>query len=119
MSLIIQRADGSYVIEKNGHPYHVPNEGEFAEEWANITDWLAKNNVTPEAEPLPPEPTEEELRAAREEAIIAELDEIDRKSARALRAIVAGTATDDDRAMLTELNAQAEALRAQLQQEVE
>lgn len=49
--------------------------------------------------------------------IMAALNGIDRQSARALRAIVAGTATDDDRAMLTELNTRADALRAQLSKE--
>ena len=35
--MIIKRTiDNSYVIEKNGLPYHVPNEGKFAEEWVEV-----------------------------------------------------------------------------------
>jgi hypothetical protein len=73
---------------------------------ADVPAWLAAN-----------QPPAEKARQ-HNAPIMAELAEIDRKSARALRAIVAGTATDDDRAMLTELNARADALRGQLLPEV-
>lgn len=42
------------------------------------------------------------------------LDEIDRQAIRPLRAIAAGTATDEDRRVLAELEAQAEEIRAQM-----
>ncbi len=42
------------------------------------------------------------------------LDEIDRQAIRPLRAIAAGTATDEDRRILSELEAQAEEIRAQM-----
>ena len=42
------------------------------------------------------------------------LDEIDRQAIRPLRAIEAGTATDEDRSVLAELEAQAEEIRAQM-----
>ena len=42
------------------------------------------------------------------------LDEIDRQAIRPLRAIAAGTATDEDRRILTELEMQAEEIRAQM-----
>lgn len=32
MSIIKRTIDNSYVIEKDGLPFHVPNEGEFADE---------------------------------------------------------------------------------------
>ncbi|MCI8603352.1 MAG: hypothetical protein HFE79_04305, partial [Ruminiclostridium sp.] len=41
-------------------------------------------------------------------------DEIDRQAIRPLRAIAAGTATDEDRRILAELEAQAEEIRAQM-----
>lgn len=44
-----------------------------------------------------------------------ELAAVDAESARPLRAIVAGTATDEDRARLADLEARAQALREQLQ----
>ena len=60
MSIIKRTIDNSYVIDKNGLPYHVPNEGEFADEWAEI-------NAYAEAHPdevileEPYVPTEEEI----------------------------------------------------------
>lgn len=47
-------------------------------------------------------------------AILAELDALDHRSARALRAVVAGTATDDDKSKLAKIEGEAIALRARL-----
>ncbi len=47
-------------------------------------------------------------------AILAELDALDRRSARALRAVVAGTATDDDRVALAKIEDEAVSKRARL-----
>jgi hypothetical protein len=47
-------------------------------------------------------------------ALKAQLDEIDRLAIRPLRAIAAGTATDEDRSVLAELEMQAEEIRAQM-----
>lgn len=69
MSIIKRTSDNSYVIDKNGLPYHVPNEGEFAEEWAEI-------NAYAEAHPdevileEPYVPTEEEIAEAEKQAAI-------------------------------------------------
>lgn len=69
MNIIKRTADNSYVIEKKGLPYHVPNEGEFAEEWAEI-------NAYAEAHPdevileEPYVPTEEEIAEAEKQAAI-------------------------------------------------
>lgn len=69
MQIIKRTIDNSYVIEKNGMPYHVPNEGEFAEEWAEI-------NAYAEAHPdevileEPYVPTEEEIAEAEKQAAI-------------------------------------------------
>lgn len=45
-------------------------------------------------------------------AILVELDALDRRSARSLRAMVAGTATEEDKAKLSEIEDEAAALRA-------
>ena len=62
--------------------------------------------------------TKEEADIKRHKAHIAELKEqlktIDEKSARSLRAIIAGTATDADRLFLESLEAQAEKIRGEL-----
>lgn len=49
-----------------------------------------------------------------DEAIKAQLAEIDRAAVRPIRAVLAGTATDEDRARLKDLEQQAEALRVKL-----
>lgn len=61
-----------------------------------------------------PAPSSEQLAAIRRAEILAELAAIDTASARPLRAILVGSATDADRARLTELDDQAAALRAEL-----
>ena len=55
-----------------------------------------------------------QARDAERSAILAELDALDRRSARALRAVVAGTATDEDRATLAAIEAEAVSKRARL-----
>lgn len=56
----------------------------------------------------------ENVKARRIEAIGAELDELDAKSVRHIRASLAGTATEADKAALAEIERQAENLRAEL-----
>lgn len=46
-----------------------------------------------------------------EDMILAQLDALDAKSIRPLRALLAGTGTDEDRAKLAAIEAQAQALR--------
>lgn len=47
-------------------------------------------------------------------AIFAELDALDKRSARAIRAVVAGIATDEDKDKLTEIETMARELRKRL-----
>ncbi|MDR1397391.1 MAG: hypothetical protein LBJ14_06635 [Desulfarculales bacterium] len=79
---IIRRVtDNSYVITKNGLPYHVPNEGEFADEWARVHAYALAHpdEVTEEEPPPPPEPpSPEELSAQFTAAINARLNEFAR-----------------------------------------
>ena len=63
---------------------------------------------------IPYIPSQEELNLARSEEIKAELAAIDSQAVRPLRAIVAGTATDEDKARLAELETEADKLRAEL-----
>lgn len=72
---IIHRTfDDSYVITKNSMPYHVPNEGEFAEEWAEVRAYAEAHPecVVVEQPYVPPVPTLEELKAAKKARIDAE-----------------------------------------------
>jgi hypothetical protein len=114
---IIKRPDGSFVITKNGLPYHVPDMEGFEEEFAEVSAYAALNpgKVEMEQPPPPPAPpSPEELAQARIAAIKAELEEIDRQSIRPLRAIAKGVATDEDTDKLAELEGRAEGLRAEL-----
>lgn len=62
-----------------------------------------------------PEEPESEKKAKRKAELIAELDALDLKCIRAIRAIQAGTGTEDDTARLAELEEQAEEIRKELQ----
>lgn len=93
--------DDSYVITKNGLPYHVPNEGEYAEEWAEVRAYAeAHPEMVTEEEPyVPPVPTLEEAKAIKLVEINAAAD----------RAIAALTATYPDREIATFDKQEAEA----------
>lgn len=56
----------------------------------------------------------EQSSAEKIEELKVRLDKIDRQAIRPLRAIAAGTATDEDRSILAELETQAEEIRAQM-----
>ena len=70
ISTVYTREDGSFVITLihpplGNLPYHVPNEGEYAGMWAELTEWRKTNEERfvpePEPEPVPvPEPSVEE-----------------------------------------------------------
>lgn len=62
--------------------------------------------------PTQPEPSKEEKIAT----LKGRLAEIDEKSARSMRAVLAGTATDEDRAFLNQLELQAEDYRRQIRE---
>ena len=108
---IYSRHDGTYVATVNGYPYHII-EGDLLK--AEVESYLAEHPEALVPEPAPPEPTAEQIEAARVAGIRAKLDELDRKAVRPLRAIAAGTATDADRTMLAEIEAQAAELRASI-----
>lgn len=69
MSIIKRTADNSYVIDKNGLPYHVPNEGEFADEWTEINAYAEEHPDEVILEE-PYVPTEEEIAEAEKQAAI-------------------------------------------------
>lgn len=78
--IIHRTADDSYVITKNGMPYHVyPYAVEFAEEWDAVFAYAEAHPecVTDEGPYTPPVPTTEELAAsvrAERDRRIAETD---------------------------------------------
>lgn len=65
--IIHRTADDSYVIKKNGFPYHVyPYAAEFAEEWDAVFAYAEDHPecVTEEQPYVAPTPTQEELAAS-------------------------------------------------------
>lgn len=64
-STIYKRADNSYIIYKDGLPVHIPNEGEWADTWAEINQYITDHNITPEVEPST-NPAPETLEATKE-----------------------------------------------------
>ena len=88
--------------------YYSPNGN--LEVWDEKPDGYFTTEEWADAHQLTPE----ELAEARRAEVLDELAAIDLQSARPLRAIVNGTATDEDTAKLAALEAQAENLRAEL-----
>lgn len=82
--------DDSYVITKNNFPYHVPNEGEYAEEWGKVRAY-AEAHPECVTEEHPYVPTFEEVKTAKLEEINAAAD----------AAIATLTATYPDREIAT------------------
>jgi len=83
----------------DGKPHTITDYGPFPTGWSDT----------------PPEPTESELCAQRMAEIKGELQALDTAKVRPMSAIIDGTATDDERTRLAELNAQADELRGELQ----
>ena len=68
---ITRRADGSYVITRDGYPFHVPYQGEFAELWGEVHSYalIHPGKVTEESVPEPVPPTLDEARAKALQAV--------------------------------------------------
>lgn len=50
---ILSRSDGSYLIDRNGFPCHVPNDGEFAELWQEVHAYALAHPEEVTEEPPP------------------------------------------------------------------
>lgn len=101
-NIIHRVADDSYVITKNGMPYHVcSNVKEYEEEWKAVSAYAKMHPecVTTEQPYIPPVPTLEEAKAAK-------LSEINRAADRAIAAL---TTTYPDREISTFDKQEAEA----------
>lgn len=101
-NIIHRVADDSYVITKNGMPYHVcSNVKEYEEEWKAVSAYAKMHPecVTTEQPYIPPVPTLEEAKAAKLSEINAAAD----------KAIATLTATYPDREISTFDKQEAEA----------
>ena len=62
LSVIYTRSDGSYVV--NNGLYHVPNEGDYADLWAQVDAYAKEHPEVVQPEPGEPEPTFDEVKTA-------------------------------------------------------
>lgn len=69
---IISREDGSYIITRNGNPFHVPDNEEFAELWQEVRACALAypGRVRDEVLPQPPTPDLEEARSMKLAALM-------------------------------------------------
>jgi biopolymer transport protein ExbD len=91
LSLIYTRPDGSYVINKG--MYHVPNEGEWAELWAQVGAYAKEHPEVVMPEPTPEELAEREFAKLTPEAQEAAL--LEQAKAERAAAVAAITVTVD------------------------
>ena len=88
---ITRRVDGSYVITRNGYPYHVVNDEEMASFWSEVDAWAQAHPEQVTDEPAPPQPTEEELLEQAKSTKISKLETAQKNiAACAYEASVAG-----------------------------
>lgn len=112
---IRRQKDGTYIIKVNGCDYGVcdNNEGErFTIKM--IEKYTAANPDKVIPEPEPPKPTPEQIAEAKRRTTLAQLDELDRKSARYLRASIAGTIDEEGKKRLSAIEKEATSLRKSL-----
>lgn len=108
---IQKKADGSYVLEKNGMPYHVPNTGEFAEEYEFINKY---------AEAYPEEVTEYQEPVVEQAPVderLVRLAALEKESNELSQDILADIATDEDKARFKEVRNEIKAIKAEIEAE--
>lgn len=108
---IQKKTDGSYVLEKNGMPYHIPNTGEFAEEYEFINKY---------AEAYPEEVTEYQepvINQAPVDERLVRLAALEKESNELSQDILAEIATDEDKARFKEVRNEIKAIKAEIDAE--
>lgn len=108
---IQKKTDGSYVLEKNGMPYHIPNTGEFAEEYEFINKY---------AEAYPEEVTEYQepvINQAPVDERLVRLTALEKESNELSQDILAKIATDEDKARFKEVRNEIKAIKAEIEAE--
>lgn len=108
---IQKKADGSYVLEKNSMPYHIPNTGEFAEEYEFINKY---------AEAYPEEVTEYQepvFEQAPVDERLVRLAALEKESNELSQDILAEIATDEDKARFKEVRNEIKAIKAEIEAE--
>lgn len=107
---IQKKADGSFVLEKNGYPYHLPNTDEFKEEYEFVEKYAAAypEEVAEYVEPVVEQPAPVDERLMRLAALEKESNELSQD-------ITADIATDEDKARFKELRLEIKAIKAEIE----
>ncbi len=98
--------------EREQPKWVVPDNSELADKIMRTPLWQATENENGELADIVPIALPEPKVSAEE--LKGQLEELDLQAIRPLRAIAAGTDTEEDRAVLAELEEQAEQIRAQI-----
>lgn len=108
---IQKKADGSYVLDKNGMPYHVPNKDEFAEEYEFINKYAEAypEEITEYQEPVINQAPVDERRVR--------LTALEKESNELSQDILAEIATDEDKARFKEVRNEIKAIKAEIEAE--
>ena len=106
---IQKRADGSFVLEKNGYPYHLPNTDEFKEEYEFVEKYAAAypEEVSDYVEPV--------IETAPVDERVVHLRELEKEADSLSQDILADIATDEDKARFKELRLEIKALKAEIE----
>ena len=105
---IQKKEDGSYVLEKNGMPYHILNTGEFAEEYEFINKY---------AEAYPEEVTEYQEPVVEQAPVderLVRLATLEKESNELYQDIIAEIASDEDKARFKSIREEIKALKAEM-----
>lgn len=108
---IQKKTDGSYVLDKNGMPYHVPNTGEFAEEYEFINKY---------AEAYPEEVTEYQepvINQALVDERLVRLAALEKEGNELSQDILAEIASDEDKARFKVVRNEIKAIKAAIEAE--
>lgn len=106
---IQKRADGSFVLEKNGFPYHLPNTDEFKEEYEFVEKYAAAypEEVSDYVEPV--------IERVPVDERFVHLNELEREADSLFQDITADIATDEDKARFKEIRLEIKALKAEIE----
>ncbi len=107
---IQRKSDGSFVLEKNGYPYHLPNTDEFKEEYEFVEKYAAAypEEVAEYVEPVVEQPAPVDERVVR-------LKELEKEADSLFQDITADIASDDDKSRFKELRLEIKALKAEIE----
>ncbi len=107
---IQRKSDGSFVLEKNGYPYHLPNTDEFKEEYEFVEKYAAAypEEVAEYVEPVVEQPAPVDER-------VVHLRELEKEADSLFQDITADIASDDDKSRFKELRLEIKVLKAEIE----